>query len=82
MATQINLRVNEDFLEQAREYAKMNGFLNVQEFFREAAREKLFDNLEVRPEYLKRLKSKEANTFSSVEDSKKFIEGLKKKAGM
>ena len=82
MTIQINIRMNEDFLEKARKYAKSMGFLNVQEFFREAAREKLFEDQEVRPKYIKRLKSKEANTFSSVKDSERFIEGLRKKAGM
>ena len=79
MATQINIRMNEDFLDKAREYARLKGYLNVQEFFREAAREKLFDDNELRPEYIKKLKSKEANTFSNVEDSKKLINSLKNK---
>jgi hypothetical protein len=80
MTTQINIRLSQDFLDQAREYARLKGYLNVQEFFRESAREKLFENNEIRSDYIKKLKSKEANTFSSLDDSKKFIENLRIKA--
>ncbi|MBT5023089.1 hypothetical protein HOK51_08135 [Candidatus Woesearchaeota archaeon] len=79
MTTQINLRLTEDFFEQAKEYAKANGFLNVQEFFREAAREKLFKDVQVRPEYLERLNSKEANTFLTESEAKEFENELKKR---
>ena len=77
MTTQINLRVSEEFLEQAKHYAKTHGFLNIQEFFRETAREKIYDETQVRTEYLDRLNSKEATTFSSEKDSKKFHKELK-----
>jgi hypothetical protein len=80
VATQINLRVNEDFLEQAKQYAKNNGFLSVQEFFREAAREKLFDSSEIKKDYLKRLQSKEANTFLSDKEAEEFENELNKRA--
>ena len=43
MTTQISLRVSEDFFQQAKHYAKIHGFLNVQEFIRDAAREKIFE---------------------------------------
>lgn len=82
MTIQINLRMTEDFLKQAKEYAKNHGFLNIQEFFREAAREKIYDEMEIRPEYIEVLKSKKANTFLSVEESKKYMEELRKKAGL
>ena len=77
MSTQINLRMPEEFLEQTKNFAKTHGFLNVQEFFREAAREKIFGDLHVRSEYLKKLDGEEANTFLSENDSKKFHEKLK-----
>ena len=76
MSTQINVRISEDFLEQAKEYAKNNGFLNVQEFMREAAREKIFDSVKVREEYLERLHSKEASSFLSDEESIQFEKEL------
>jgi uncharacterized LabA/DUF88 family protein len=72
MTTQINLRITEEFLAKAKEYAEANGFLNVQEFFREAAREKLFEKEEIKESYLKRLQSKEANKFLSNKETEIF----------
>ena len=80
MTTQINIRLPEDFHKQATHYAKIHGFLNVQEFFREAAREKIFDNVSIKQEYLERLNSKEANTFLSDDESKEFEKELEKRA--
>ena len=80
MTTQINLRITEDFFEQAREYAKVNGFLSVQEFFREAAREKVYDKSEIRTAYLERLNSQEANTFLSSKETVEFEKELEKRA--
>ena len=80
MSTQINLRLSEDFFERAKDYAKANGFLNLQEFFREAAREKIFDNTEVRTSYLKRLNSKEATNFLSDKETDEFEKELRKRA--
>jgi hypothetical protein len=68
MSTQINLRMSEEFLERAKEYAAAHGFLTVQEFFREAAREKVYE--EVRPAYKNVLASEEANTFISDEEAR------------
>ena len=80
MTTQISLRISEDFFQQAKHYAKTHGFLNIQEFIREAAREKIFDNLEVKQEYLERLKSTEAATFLSDSESKEFEKELNERA--
>ena len=80
MTTQINLRVTEDLLEEAQQYAKSNGFLNVQEFFREAAREKLFYDSKIRRDYLERLKSKKANTFLSEKEAEEFEKELDERA--
>ena len=80
MTTQINLRIPEDFFEQAKDYAKSHGFLNVQEFFREAAREKIFYESKVRTEYLKRLNSKEATNFLSESESEEFENELRTRA--
>lgn len=41
-STQINIRMNDELLENAREYAKKYGFGNVQELMKESLREKLF----------------------------------------
>ena len=78
--TQINLRISEDFLEDARNYAKSHGYLNIQEFIREAAREKIYEQYEIRPEYLERLNSKEATTFLSDEEADEFDKELEERA--
>jgi hypothetical protein len=78
--TQINIRVSEDFLEEARNYAKFHGYLNVQEFIRDAAREKIYDQYEVREEYLAKLKSKDATTFLSDEEADEFDKELERRA--
>ena len=80
MTTQINIRVSEDFLEDARNYAKNNGYLNIQEFIREAAREKIYEQNEVRKEYLERLNSKDATTFLSDKEADEFDKELEKRA--
>lgn len=80
MTTQINLRVSEEFLEQAKHYAKSHGFLNIQEFFREVAREKIYDEAQVRTEYLEKLNSKEASTFLSDSETEDFEKELEKRA--
>lgn len=82
MSTQINLKVTEDFFIDVKHYADEYGYMSIQELAREALRDKIYEEAEIREEYKKVLESKEANTFSSIEDSKKFIEGLKKKAGL
>jgi hypothetical protein len=79
MTIQINLRITKDFFEKAKDYAKSKGFLNVQEFFRETAREKIYENYEVKTQYLKRLNSKEANTFLSEKETEEFEKELKKR---
>jgi len=78
--TQINLRISEDFLEDARNCAKSHGYLNIQEFIREAAREKIYEQYEIRPEYLERLNSKEATTFLSDEEADEFDKELEERA--
>jgi len=78
MTTQMNLRLSEDFFKRAKHYAKIHGFLNVQELFREAAREKIFDD--IRTDYLERLNSKEASTFLSDKDTKEFEKEVQKRA--
>ncbi|MFW6285758.1 MAG: hypothetical protein ACOC16_01145 [Nanoarchaeota archaeon] len=80
MATQINLKFQDNFFDLAKDYADSRRYMSIQEFIREAVRKKIFDNLEIRDEYKKVLDSKEANTFSSIEDSKKFMNKLRKRA--
>ena len=41
--TQINMRMDDDFLGKAKSYAQKHGFSNVQELMKETLREKLFD---------------------------------------
>ena len=80
MTTQINLKFQDNFFELAKNYADSRGYMSIQELVREALREKIFDDLELNENYKEVLKSKEANTFSSVEDSKKFIDSLRERA--
>lgn len=82
MTTQINLKFQNDFYDLAKEYADSRGYMSIQELVRDALREKIYDDLEIREEYKEILKSKEANTFLSEEESEKFHEELKKRAGM
>jgi hypothetical protein len=57
MTSQINLRVTEEFLSDAQRYADEHGYLSIQEFLRDAAREKLYP---VRDKYRRRLESEDA----------------------
>lgn len=82
MVSQVNLKFQDDFYTMTKDYANSRGYMSIQEFIREAVRDKIFDELEVSEEYKKVLQSEEANTFNSIEDSKKFHEELKKKAGL
>lgn len=82
MTTQINLKFQDNFFDLAKNYADSRGYMSIQEFIREAVRDKIFDDLEIRDEYKKILQSKEANTFSSVKDSKRFIEELRERANL
>jgi len=66
MSMQLNIRVSEEFMTTAKAFAQKKGFLNVQEFIRDAAREQMY---EVRPEFLERLKSKDATTFLSDKEA-------------
>lgn len=80
MTTQINLKFQDNFFELAKDYADSRGYMSIQELVRDALREKIFDNLEIKEEYKEVLRSKEANTFNSIENSKKFMNELRNKA--
>ena len=82
VTTQINIRVSEDFLEEAKNYAKYHGYLNVQEFIRDAAREKIYGQYEVRDEYLTKINSKDANTFLSDKEAEEFDRELEKRVNL
>ncbi len=82
MCTQINLKVTEDFFNEVKSYADEYGYMSIQELVREALREKIFEDLEVREEYKSIIAGKEANTFSSIKESKRFIDGLRRKASL
>ena len=73
MTTQINLRVTEEFLSDAQRYADENGYLSVQEFLRDAAREKLY---RVREEYRSRLDSEDARRTLSDDEARAFEKEL------
>lgn len=53
----------------AKAFARAKGYLNVQEFVREAARAQMY---EVRPEYLASLQEEDATTFLSEEEAAEF----------
>lgn len=78
-STQLNLRLTNSFLDTVKTYADTNGYLSIQELIRETLRERILDTLEYRPEFVKEMLSKEANTFLSKEESKEFLEELKKR---
>lgn len=80
--TQLNLRFTDDFLLKARDYAQLNGYLNVQEFIRETVREKLYETPDINPEYLLRLRSKDAQTYISDNEADAFDKDLEKRANM
>lgn len=82
MATQINLRFDDEFLEKARNHAKSKGFLNIQEFIREAVREKIYEEDSLNIAYLQRLHSKEAQTFVSEEEAQSYEKELEKRANL
>ncbi len=82
MTTQINLKFQDSFFELAKNYADSKGYMSIQELLRETLREKIFEDLEISDEYKKVLESKEANTFYSIKESKKFHNELKKRAGI
>ena len=79
MSTQINLKLTKDFFNKLENYANDYGYISIQELTREALREKIYSNLDVKKEYKEKLKSIDANSFSSTKESEKFIESLKKK---
>ena len=79
MTTKINLKFQDEFFDLAKNYAESRGYLSIQELVRDALREKIFDDLEVKESYKKFLQSKEANTFLSEKESKEFMESLMKK---
>lgn len=80
MVTQINLKFQDDFYDLTKEYANSRGYMSIQELVRDALREKIYDDLDLREEYKQVLNSDDANSFSSVEHSKNYIESLRKKA--
>ncbi|MBI2652612.1 hypothetical protein HYX00_04055 [Candidatus Woesearchaeota archaeon] len=52
MNTQINVRLTEKVLVSAQSYAEEHGFSSIQEFIKEAIREKLFEKIEISKEEL------------------------------
>ena len=52
MNTQINVRLSGKILVSAQSYAEEHGFSNIQEFIKEAIREKLFEKSEISKEEL------------------------------
>ncbi|MFC1768461.1 hypothetical protein ACFLZX_01730 [Nanoarchaeota archaeon] len=43
MTTQINLRLSQDFMDKAQNYADKHGYRNLQDFIQETVREKLYE---------------------------------------
>ena len=80
MTTQINLKFQEDFYNLTKEYADSRGYMSIQELVRDALREKIYDDLDLREEYKQVLNSDDANSFSSIESSKSYIDSLREKS--
>ena len=84
MATsQLNMKFQDTFMEKMKHYASEHGYMSIQELVREAVRDKIDTQYEVREEYLEFLRTnKDANTFLSEEESKKFMDEMRIKAGL
>ena len=77
MNTQINLRLPQKILVSAKSYAEEHGFGNIQDFIKEAVREKLFDEPEITKEEFELVKK-----LAEVSEKKNLYgteEGLFKK---
>ena len=72
MNAQINVRLPEKVLASAKSYAEENGFNSIQEFIKEAIREKLFEKPEISKEELdlvrKLVKVSEKKNLYSTEE--------------
>ena len=81
VTTQLNMKFQNSFLERVKGYAQDHGYMSIQELIREAVRDKIEEEFEVREEYIEFLKTnKEANTFSSVKESEEFDKLMRKRA--
>ena len=84
MNTQINVRMSEDLLNKSKDFAKQMGFGNVQDFIRETIREKVFEDdiraLTKIETFLlrKKLKKAEESGYLSEDESKEFLDSLRK----
>ena len=77
-------QISIDIPEELKEELESNPekFKQIQELVRDALQNKIFEDMEVKEEYEKVLKSKDATTFSSEEESERFYEEMKKKTGI
>jgi len=83
VTTQLNLKFQDTFLDKVKGYAQKHGYMSIQELIREAVRDKIDADFEVRDRYVEFLKTnKDANTFSSIAKSKQFMDEMRKKAGL
>ena len=81
--TQLNMKFQDRFMEKMKGYANEHGYMSIQELVREAVRDKIDTQYEVREEYLEFLRAnKDANTFLSEAESKKFMDEMRIKAGL
>ncbi|MBU2590252.1 MAG: hypothetical protein KKA65_00090 [Nanoarchaeota archaeon] len=81
MNKQVNLRLPEQLIISAKNYANKHGFATVQELIKESLREKLFDNPEISKKELALVKklikvSDEKNLYST---EKELFKKLKRK---
>ncbi len=56
MTTQVNLKFQDNFFNLTKDYADSRGYMSIQEFIREAVRDKIFEELEIREDYKKSFK--------------------------
>ncbi len=78
MTTQINLRINDKLLEEAKEYSKSFGYENVQDFIREIIRNKVFESNDLNNREIAYAQAIEKisdakNLYGSMNDIQKLI---------
>jgi len=80
--SQINLRFSDELLLNAKNYAQNHGYLNLQEFIREAVREKVYDDRDIRGDYIEKLNTKDATTFISDSEADELDKELEIRANL
>ena len=74
---QINFKMPQNLHEMASDYCEQYGYTNIQELLRESLREKIFDDRELNPEYVKKMLEYQKNPeYLGTEESEKLLKEL------